>query len=184
MTDLCTRITDYIWYTAPHSDKFHKYSAAIPPFFEPLIPFYNPKRHNHTAKQLQKAILLHYLDGILTLMEKLFTNRASFAVIKTKIESHFIRCYILWPSWKLLSICIIVPKYCWRTCLWKHRKNPSASVTIKCYKNKSERKAILDIEEKLSELDCYEPICLDEYFPLNWAQKYFRKTCTGKWPHY
>ena len=22
MTDLYTRITDYIWYTAPHSDKF------------------------------------------------------------------------------------------------------------------------------------------------------------------
>ena len=33
MTDLCTRITDYIWYTAPYSDKFRKCSAAIPPFF-------------------------------------------------------------------------------------------------------------------------------------------------------
>ena len=57
MTDLCTRITDYIWYTAPHSDKFQRCSAVIPPFFEPLFPFNNPKRHKHTAKQLQKAIL-------------------------------------------------------------------------------------------------------------------------------
>ena len=40
------------------------------------------------------------------------------------------------------------------------------------YKNKKERKAILDIEEKLSELECYEPICVDEYFPLNRVQKY------------
>ena len=86
MTDLCTRITDYIWYTAPHSDKFQKCSAVIPPFFEPLFPFNNPKRHKHTAK-LQKAILLQHLDGISTLMEKSFTNRASFAVIKTEIES-------------------------------------------------------------------------------------------------
>ena len=39
-------------------------------------------------------------------------------------------------------------------------------------KNKRERKAILDIEEKLSELECYEPICVDEYFPMNQAQKY------------
>ena len=87
MTDLCTRITDYIWYTAPHSDKFQRCSAVIPPFFEPLFPFNNPKRHKHTAKQLQKAILLQHLDGISTLMEKSFTNRASFAVIKTEIES-------------------------------------------------------------------------------------------------
>ena len=87
MTDLCTRITDYIWYTAPHSNKFSKCSAVIPLFFEPLFPFNKLKRHNHTAKQLQKAILLHYLDGILTLMEKLFTNGASFAVIKIKIVS-------------------------------------------------------------------------------------------------
>ena len=87
MTGLCTRITDYIWYTAPHSDKFRKCSTAIPSFFEPLFPFNNPKRHKHTAKQLQKAILLQHLDGISTLMEKLFTNRASFAVIKTEIES-------------------------------------------------------------------------------------------------
>ena len=40
------------------------------------------------------------------------------------------------------------------------------------YKNKRERKAILDIEENLSELECYEPICIDEYFLLNQAQKY------------
>ena len=87
MTDLCTRITDYIWDTAPHSDKFRKCSAAIPPFFEPLFPFNNPKRHKHTAKQLQKAFLLQHLDGISTLIENSFTNRASFTVVKTEIES-------------------------------------------------------------------------------------------------
>ena len=52
MTGLCTRNTDYIFYTAPHSDKFQKCNAAIPPFFESLFPFNNPKRHKHTAKQL------------------------------------------------------------------------------------------------------------------------------------
>ena len=40
------------------------------------------------------------------------------------------------------------------------------------YKNKRERKAIPGIEKKLSELECYEPICINEYFPLNRAQKY------------
>ena len=92
MTDLCTIITDYIWHTAPHSGKFRKSGAAIPPFFEPLFPFKNPKRHKRTAKQLQKPILLQHLDGISTLMEKSFTNQESFAVIKT---AHFIRCKIL-----------------------------------------------------------------------------------------
>ena len=70
MTDLYTRITDYIWYTAPHSDKFWKCGAGIPSFLEPLFPFNNPKRHKHTAKELQKAILLQHLDEISTLMEK------------------------------------------------------------------------------------------------------------------
>ena len=40
----------------------------------------------YTAKQLQKAILLQHLDGISTLMEKSFTNRASFPVIKKERE--------------------------------------------------------------------------------------------------
>ena len=91
MTDLCTIITDYIWYTAPHSGKFRKCGAAIPPFFEPLFPFKNPKRHKRTAKQLQKAILLQHLDGISTLMEKSFTNRESFAV-----KGYLGNTYFMW----------------------------------------------------------------------------------------
>ena len=56
-------------------------------FFSYFFPFNNPKRHKHTAKQLQKAIFLQHLDGISTLLEKSFTSRASFAVIKKETES-------------------------------------------------------------------------------------------------
>ena len=114
-------------------------------------------------------------------MEKLFTNRASFAVIKKEIES------------------LILPgvKYCdhLESCLASVQEfqsiadEPVYKNTVKTflqvsqsvdtvYKNKRERKAILYIEEKLSELECYEPICADEYFPLNQAQQYtFVKLC-------
>ena len=129
----------------------------------------------YTAKQLQKAILLQHLDGISTLMEKSFTNRASFPVIKTERES-------------LISSGV---KYCdhLESCLASVHESQSIAEesvhenTIKTlpqvsqsvdtvYKSKRDRKAILDIEEKLSELECYKPICVDEYFPLNRAQKY------------
>ena len=108
-------------------------------------------------------------------MENSFTNQASFAVIKTEIES-------------LISSGV---KYCdhLESCLASVQESQSIADeivyenTVKTlpqvsqsvdtvYKNERERKAILDIEEKLSELECYEPICVDEYFPLNRAQKY------------
>ena len=175
MTDLCTIITDYIWYTAPHSGKFRKCGAVIPPFFEPLFPFKNPKRHKRTAKQLQKAILLQHLDGISTLMENSFTNRESFAVIKTEIKSlissgvkycdHLESCLV--PAQESQSIAD-GPVY-ESTVKYLPQVSPSVETV---YKNKRERKAILDIEEKLPELECYEAICVDEYFPLNRAQKY------------
>ena len=116
-------------------------------------------------------------------MEKSFTNRASFAVIKTEIES-------------LISSGV---KYCDNLESGLVSKQESQSIANRTvyestintlpqvsqsaetvYKNKRERKAILDIEEKLPELVCYEPICVDEYFPLNRAQKY----TFVKRPHY
>ena len=124
--------------------------------------------------------MLQHLDGISTLLERSFTNRASFAVIKTEIES-------------LISSGV---KYCdhLESCLASVQESqsiagePGYENTIKTlpqvsqsvntvYKNKRKRKVILDIEEKLSELECYEPICVAEYFLLNRAQKYTFVKC-------
>ena len=175
MTDLCTRITDYIWYTASHSDKFRKCGAAIPPFFEPLLPFKNPKRHKHTDKKLRKAILLQHLNVVSTLMEKSFTNRASSAVIKTEIESlipsgvkfcdHLESCLVSAQASKSIADGPVYESTV--------KTLPQVSQSVETvYINKRERKVILDIEEKLSELECYERICVDEYFSLKRAQKY------------
>ena len=155
MTDLCTRIKNYIWYTTPHSDKFRKGSAAISPFFEPLFPFNNPKRHKHTAKQLQKEILLqHFVTRWdINLNGKVVYQPSVTSVIKTEIEN-LISSGVKYCD-HLESFLASVQEFQSIADEPVHKNTvkalPQVSQSVDTvYKNKRERKVILDIEEKLS----------------------------------
>ena len=173
--ELCVAVRDLLWYISPHTNKFRSHGATLPTFFAPLFPFNDPCRHKHKVDQLNQQVLLRCTGAVTNLLEKSFAHRSSFANLYGLIDKVVESCAKY--SDYLEENLKLVEEYQSREEPVEINKidslpNLSELSVGQTYSSKREQKLIEVLEAKLSNVENYDPVNIDEDLLGNRAHRH------------
>ena len=140
-----------------------------------MIKFNDPKRHKHKIKQVQRLTLLALTSNVTTLLEKSFVTRKSFHFLCDVFEK-LVEASVMYADYIETNLESVNSYQNIDENVHQDKVDPipfleQEKVSIDKY-SKKDKIIVANIIEKLSEIDFYDVLPLNDMLPSNAALRF------------